>query len=244
MSIRGWVMRPSVFSTSVQGTPRQPRSPAMASPTGPPPTISTGVDFMRSTVLTLFRSGQTRRRDIFGTLHGCATPARVQMPRESRQNIRMINVAASDTPISVRDPLALADVRDTAALMRDAAQLRDARFGSVMTYSRKVFIPLTHLCRDSCHYCTFAQPPRRGQAAYMTPEDVLAVARAGARVGATEALFTLGDKPELRYAAARDALAGSATRRRSTISPPWPRVCSRKPACCRISIPASWAART
>ncbi len=120
----------------------------------------------------------------------------------------MINVAASDTPISVRDPLALAGVRDTAALMRDAAQLRDARFGSVMTYSRKVFIPLTHLCRDSCHYCTFAQPPRRGQAAYMTPEGVLAVARAGARAGATEALFTLGDKPELRYAAARDALAG------------------------------------
>ena len=120
----------------------------------------------------------------------------------------MTHVAATDAPISAYDALALAEVRDTAALMRDAAQLRDARFGSVMTYSRKVFIPLTHLCRDSCHYCTFAQPPRRGQAAYMTPEDVLAVARAGARAGATEALFTLGDKPELRYAAARDALAG------------------------------------
>ena len=77
----------------------------------------------------------------------------------------------------------------------------------VMTYSRKVFIPLTHLCRDSCHYCTFATPPRRGEPAYMSPEEVLAVARAGAAAGCTEALFTLGDKPELRYPAARAALA-------------------------------------
>ena len=119
----------------------------------------------------------------------------------------MTHVAATDAPISAYDALALAEVRDTAALMRDAARLRDARFGSGMTYSRKVFIPLTHLCRDSCHYCTFAQPPRHGRAAYMSPEDVLAAARAGERAGATEALFTLGDKPELRYAAARDALA-------------------------------------
>src|SRR5579859_6845962 len=77
-----------------------------------------------------------------------------------------------------------------------------------MTYSRKVFIPLTHLCRDSCHYCTFARPPRRG-AAYMSPDEVLGVARAGADAGCTEALFTLGDKPELRYAAARSALAAA-----------------------------------
>src|SRR5579872_6242808 len=75
-----------------------------------------------------------------------------------------------------------------------------------MTYSRKVFIPLTHLCRDSCHYCVFARPPRRGEAAYMSAEAVLAVAQAGAAAGCTEALFTLGDKPELRYAAARAAL--------------------------------------
>ena len=90
--------------------------------------------------------------------------------------------------------------------MREAARLRDARHGAIMTYSRKVFIPLTHLCRDSCHYCTFAQPPRRGAAAYMSPDDVLAVARAGVAAGCTEALFTLGDKPELRYAAARAEL--------------------------------------
>jgi FO synthase len=77
----------------------------------------------------------------------------------------------------------------------------------VVTYSPKVFIPLTKLCRDVCHYCTFAQPPRRGERAYMTTDEVLAVARAGAEAGCHEALFTLGDKPELRYRAAREELA-------------------------------------
>jgi FO synthase len=77
----------------------------------------------------------------------------------------------------------------------------------VVTYSPKVFIPLTKLCRDVCHYCTFAHPPRRGQRAYMTGDEVLAVARAGAEAGCHEALFTLGDKPELRYRAAREELA-------------------------------------
>jgi FO synthase len=113
----------------------------------------------------------------------------------------------AETLISPADALALADIHDTAALMAHAARLRDAHHGGVVTYSRKVFIPLTHLCRDSCHYCTFARPPRRGAAAYMAPDDVLAVAQAGAAAGCTEALFTLGDKPELRYAAARSALA-------------------------------------
>ncbi len=77
----------------------------------------------------------------------------------------------------------------------------------VVTYSPKVFIPLTKLCRDVCHYCTFAQPPRRGERAFMTADEVLAVARAGAEAGCHEALFTLGDKPELRYRAAREELA-------------------------------------
>jgi FO synthase len=76
----------------------------------------------------------------------------------------------------------------------------------VVTYSPKVFIPLTKLCRDVCHYCTFAQPPRRGERAYMTADEVLTVARAGAEAGCHEALFTLGDKPELRYRAAREEL--------------------------------------
>jgi FO synthase len=92
-------------------------------------------------------------------------------------------------------------------LMAEAAALRDAGHGRVMSYSRKVFIPLTKLCRDVCHYCTFAEKPRPGRAAYLTPDEVLAIARAGAKAGCTEALFTLGDKPELRWRQARDALA-------------------------------------
>jgi len=92
-------------------------------------------------------------------------------------------------------------------LMADAGQLRDRGHGRLISYSRKVFIPLTHLCRDVCHYCTFAEQPRAGQPAYLSPEQVLAIARAGAAAGCTEALFTLGDKPELRYQAAREALA-------------------------------------
>jgi FO synthase len=87
-------------------------------------------------------------------------------------------------------------------LMGVAARVRDLAFGQRVTYSRKVFIPLTHLCRDACGYCTFAQPPRRGEAAYLTPEEVLAVARAGQAAGCKEALFTLGDAPEQRYEAA------------------------------------------
>ena len=92
-------------------------------------------------------------------------------------------------------------------LMARAAALRDRHYPGQITYSRKVFIPLTQLCRDVCHYCTFAQAPRKLHAAYLTGEQVLEIARAGAKAGCTEALFTLGDKPELRYGAARDALA-------------------------------------
>ena len=92
-------------------------------------------------------------------------------------------------------------------LCAEARALRDEWHGRVVTYSPKVFIPLTKLCRDVCHYCTFAKPPRRGERAYMTIDEVLGVARAGAAAGCREALFTLGDKPELRYRAARDELA-------------------------------------
>jgi FO synthase len=77
-----------------------------------------------------------------------------------------------------------------------------------VSFSKKVFIPLTRLCRDSCHYCTFAQAPRPGEPPYLSPEEVLAIARAGQAAGCKEALFTLGDQPERRYAAARAALVG------------------------------------
>ncbi len=93
-----------------------------------------------------------------------------------------------------------------AELTATAAQLRDEGHGSVITYSRKVFIPLTQLCRDVCHYCTFAQVPRHLPKPYLEPDEVLALARAGRAQGCKEALFTLGDKPELRYRAARDGL--------------------------------------
>src|SRR6202047_3638263 len=93
-----------------------------------------------------------------------------------------------------------------ADLLAPAAAARDAGWGNLVTFSPKVFIPLTKLCRDVCHYCTFARPPRRGERSYMTPDEVLEVAKAGAAGAAHEALFTLGDKSELRYRAARDEL--------------------------------------
>ena len=86
------------------------------------------------------------------------------------------------------------------------AEARRLRAGRLVTYSPKVFIPLTTLCRDVCGYCTFARPPRRGERAFMTEEEVITIARAGAAVGCREALFTLGDKPELRYKVAREEL--------------------------------------
>jgi FO synthase len=91
-------------------------------------------------------------------------------------------------------------------LCAEARRLRAEGHGPLVTYSPKVFIPLTTLCRDVCGYCTFARPPRRGERAYMTLDEVLEVARAGATAGCHEALFTLGDRPELRYRVARDEL--------------------------------------
>src|SRR5436190_15890596 len=91
-------------------------------------------------------------------------------------------------------------------LLRAAARRRDAAHGSIVSYSRKVFIPLTRLCRDVCHYCTFAHPPRRNERAYLSLDEVIAIARTGQAAGCKEALFTLGDKPELRYRAAADEL--------------------------------------
>ncbi len=108
--------------------------------------------------------------------------------------------------LSHEEALGLAAEDDTARLMQTAAVLRDQGFRNVITFSKKVFIPLTHLCRDVCHYCTFAKPPKKGEQAYMTPDQVLEIARQGAAAGCKEALFTLGDKPELRYKAARDGL--------------------------------------
>ena len=103
--------------------------------------------------------------------------------------------------------LALADFADTRALADVASCIRDQGFLNLVTFSKKVFIPLTHLCRDVCHYCTFAQTPSKIEVPYMDLDAVLEVARNGAALGCKEALFTLGEKPELRYRAAREWLS-------------------------------------
>lgn len=91
-------------------------------------------------------------------------------------------------------------------LLEHASRLAREGHGCNISFSRKVFIPLTQLCRDTCGYCTFAKTPKRVTAAYLSPEEVLQIVRNGEQAGCTEALFTLGDKPELRYEAARKAL--------------------------------------
>src|SRR5690348_5172150 len=91
----------------------------------------------------------------------------------------------------------------SAELLYQAREIRDRTYGTRVTFSPKVFIPLTMLCRDRCGYCTFAKAPARIGSPYMTPEQVLDVARRGAAVGCHEALFTLGERPEDRYPVAR-----------------------------------------
>ncbi len=93
-----------------------------------------------------------------------------------------------------------------AELMARAEQATLAHHGALVTWSRKVFIPLSRLCRDVCHYCTFATTPREAGRAYLSRDEVLAIARAGVAAGCREALFTLGDRPEGRYRAARSML--------------------------------------
>ena len=100
-----------------------------------------------------------------------------------------------------------AEYNNLPLLLATASQLRDLLHHNRISYSSKVFIPLTQLCRDVCHYCTFAQPPVRGQRAYLRRDEVLAIAQAGAQAGCKEALFTLGDKPERRYKVAVQELA-------------------------------------
>ncbi|MFT4888187.1 MAG: FO synthase [Pseudohongiellaceae bacterium] len=112
----------------------------------------------------------------------------------------------SDNKLSKSKALALAVVSDTAALAAEASLLRDEYHLNTVSYSRKVFIPLTQLCRDVCHYCTFAKTPKRISQPYLSMEQVLELCHEGAKIGCQEALFTLGEKPELRYKAAREAL--------------------------------------
>jgi FO synthase len=120
---------------------------------------------------------------------------------------RILDDAACGRRIEPADALRHLESAPLEALLASAEALTLSGFGTRVTYSRKVFIPLTQLCRDVCHYCTFAHAPRDLPAAYLSIEQVLELARAGEAAGCKEALFTLGDKPELRYRAARAQLS-------------------------------------
>lgn len=133
--------------------------------------------------------------------------------QKMRQTINSIISDAVAGQISDADALSLAETASPdaseilEALMTAARQRRDARYGGIVSYSPKVFIPLTHLCRDVCHYCTFAKTPSQLESPYLSIEQILDVAAKGAQLGCREALFTLGDRPESRYRVAREALA-------------------------------------
>ena len=118
-----------------------------------------------------------------------------------------INWAAAGKPLSREQALLLAVCEDLTRLCAVAEDMTLAGHGACVSFSKKVFIPLTKLCRDVCHYCTFAATPKASESAYLALDEVLSIARAGRDAGCKEALFTLGDKPELRYRAAHEALA-------------------------------------
>src|ERR1700690_1861111 len=127
--------------------------------------------------------------------------------RELRVTVADLQDAGSK-PISRETAIQLLQV-DNALLPDLLAAAVEARQGfkpGVITYSRKVFIPLTNLCRDYCGYCTFRRDPSQPGAHTMTPDQVLEVVRAGEKMGCTEALFSLGDKPELAFHEMRETL--------------------------------------
>ncbi len=150
-----------------------------SSANGPAPEV---LERLRPRALHRAEEGRSLRRDEVAALLTC---------REQDLD-RLLAVAAR--------------TRDAAPWYADGAWGRTPDGRRRVTYSRKVFIPLTHLCRDTCGYCTFAWPPKADIPAYQSPEQVLEVARAGQQAGCTEALFTLGDQPEQRYPAAREWL--------------------------------------
>ncbi len=127
------------------------------------------------------------------------------MPVSDHAVRRAIRRAEAGRSLSIDEATALMEARGPMLeeLLRVSASLRDLGHGRVITYSRKVFIPLTMLCRDVCHYCTFAKAPARLESPFLSLEEVVAIAESGRRAGCKEALFTLGDRPEDRYPVAR-----------------------------------------
>src|SRR5918999_1122596 len=136
-----------------------------------------------------------------------AAPSAVERFTTHQVRRAVVRAEAGKT-LSVQEAAALMAARgeELERLLGTASRLRDLGHGDTITYSRKVFVPLTMLCRDHCHYCTFAKPPARLDAPYLTPEQAVAIARAGRERGCKEALFTLGDRPEDRYDVAREWL--------------------------------------
>jgi FO synthase len=131
------------------------------------------------------------------------------MPVRQEQQMEMNKQVLSSTDYEqpeLGDILALADRLSLAEICALACDIREQGHGEIVTYSRKVFIPLTRLCRDFCHYCTFATSPKHIASAYLSADEAVSIARKGQAMGCKEALFTLGEKPELRHDAARQAL--------------------------------------
>tara|TARA_B100000674_G_scaffold165312_2_gene132649 strand:+ start:1109 stop:3562 length:2454 start_codon:yes stop_codon:yes gene_type:complete len=118
----------------------------------------------------------------------------------------LLEKVASGDYLESSQAVTLAEYDDLDRLMEAATLLRDSHFENVVTYSKKIFIPLTNLCRDVCHYCTFAKAPKKVEKPYMSFEEIVSLAQQGKEMGCKEALFTLGEKPELRYKTARDFL--------------------------------------
>lgn len=129
-------------------------------------------------------------------------------PEQSTPTERLLEIALSGVVIGDQEAASFSEANDSelSHLCAAAAALRDQGKGKIVSFSPKVFIPLTQLCRDFCGYCTFRRDPASASRLYMTPEEILEVARAGQRLGCTEALFTLGERPEQRYLEAREWL--------------------------------------
>jgi len=142
------------------------------------------------------------------------------------------------TAIPPRDEIERWAATPLPELTAETARLRDLGHGNIVSYSRKVFIPLTRLCRDTCRYCAFVRGPRGVPSAYLSPDEVLAIAHAGVQAGCQEALFTLGDKPELKYEAARRALGRLGYKTTIDISPPMCALVLRETGLLPTSIPA------
>lgn len=136
-----------------------------------------------------------------------SAPVLERQPRKDSFVFDSLAKAPAAEPLSRAEALHLLEQAATGDLLSAASSLRDRVKGRDVSYSKKVFIPLTHLCRDYCGYCTFRTDPKPGAAHYMTPDEVLAVAEAGKKAGCREALFSLGDQPEKIFPEARAALS-------------------------------------